>query len=204
MPLPNQTLAGIFVGGASRRMGSPKALLTVSVSPGGEPTTLLERTVAVVRAAGLAPVIVGRRPELPALDELMRALDVPVLRDAAADAGPLGGLVALLEAAHGPVLALPCDLPAIEARHLRQLLEAPTDAAVVAARRDGHWEPLPARYTAERVLPVARRRLASRQLALQALLDEVGATELPREEADAAAGPGWLDDWDTPEDMVSP
>ncbi len=99
MPPAKLNLGGIFVGGASRRMGRPKALLPVPGADGasGGSLSLLERTVAVVRAAGLEPVIVGRRPELPELEALLRTLGLRVLEDAAAEVGPLGGLVALLD-----------------------------------------------------------------------------------------------------------
>ena len=172
-------------------MGRPKALLPVA---SGE--TLLERTVRVVSAAGLAPVLVGRRAELPELELLIAKLVLPVLADAAPNAGPLGGLVSLLEeAGDHDVLALSCDLPHVQPEHLRALFDSAHEAAVVAPRRDGRWEPLAARYSA-RILDVARARLAAGKLGLQGLLDEVHAVE-PLFVSDL----GWLDDWDTPDDL---
>ena len=115
-----QPLGGIFIGGASRRMGRPKALLPVA---SGE--TLLERTVRVVSAAGLAPVLVGRRAELPELELLIAKLVLPVLADAAPNAGPLGGLVSLLEEAGdhdvlAPLLRSAARAAGAPARPLRQ------------------------------------------------------------------------------------
>ncbi len=191
-------VAGIFVGGASRRMGQPKALLPVAGGP-----SLLERTVAVVRAAGLTPVLVGRRPELPALEELIGRLGVRVIEDAAAEVGPLGGLVALLEDAlsrgGAPVLALSCDLPNVQPGNLRSLMDAPAGPAVLAPRREGHWEPLAARYDPALVLPLARNRLAGGQLGLQGLLDAVRSAESPPRHDNGHLR--WLDDWDTPDDV---
>ena len=70
---------GIFVGGASTRMGGqPKGLLP---APTGEP--LVSRTIAAGRAAGLAPVLVGAaehylRLESPAAPQVLenKLLDV--------------------------------------------------------------------------------------------------------------------------------
>ncbi|HBQ13947.1 MAG TPA: hypothetical protein DEF51_23400, partial [Myxococcales bacterium] len=47
---------GVFAGGASRRMGRPKALLR----RGG--VTLIERACRLGDALGLETVVVGRRP----------------------------------------------------------------------------------------------------------------------------------------------
>ena len=137
--------------------GFPKPLLR---DASGE--TLLARTLRIVRDAGLEPVLVGKHP----------AIDIASIADVAAECGPLGGLVALLE--HAAVaVAVACDMPWIDAASLRAL--AARAGPIVAARRDGRWEPLFARYEAARVLPIARARLAKGQLALQGLLDAVGA-----------------------------
>ena len=160
--------------------GYPKALLRLA---DGE--TLLARTVRVVREAGLAPVLVGAGPYASL------ALDVPVLADAAPDAGPLGGLVAVLASVAAPVVVIACDLPRLDAASLRLLSEARSAAPIVAARRDDRWEPLFARYDAARVLPLARDRLARGALALQGLLDAAGASVL------ALGASAVLDDVDT-------
>ncbi len=171
----------IFVGGASRRMdGYPKALLRM---PDGE--TLLARTVRVVREAGLAPLLVGAGPCASVVP------DVTTLADAATDAGPLGGLVAVLESIETQVVVVACDLPRLDAASLRLLSEARSAAPIVAARRDHRWEPLFARYETSRVLPLARARLAQGALGLQGLLDAAGASVL---DLGASAA---LDDVDT-------
>ncbi|HEY1960732.1 MAG TPA: formate dehydrogenase accessory sulfurtransferase FdhD [Polyangiaceae bacterium] len=179
-------LGGIFVGGKGARMqGAAKGLLR---APGGE--RIVERLARALREAGAEPVLVGVREEYEGLG--IRALpDVT-------DAGPLGGLVALLEAAKDQrAIAIACDMPHVTVALLRRLVEAP-DAPVVAARRGGRWEPLFARYDA-RVSSLARARLARGELGLQGLLDEVGAVPLalaPNEES-------LLDDWDTPDEAVA-
>jgi molybdopterin-guanine dinucleotide biosynthesis protein A len=177
-------VAGVFVGGAGRRMGGrAKGMLP---APGGG--TLVQRWLRVLREAGVARVVlVGRRDEY-------RAVGLETLDDEPAGVGPIGGLAALLRhAGDAPALGVACDMPFVTTDAIVRLLSAP-DAAVVAARRDGRWEPLCARYDGARVLPAARRRIAEGRLSLQPLLTECGAV-------DVALAKEELHDWDTPEDV---
>ncbi len=183
-------LAGVFVGGAGKRMGErAKGLLE---APGGG--TIVERWLAVLRDAGVAQVVlVGRH-------QAYGGLGLDTIDDEPAGVGPIGGLAALLRragAAHA--LALACDMPFVSRELVARLIAAPA-AAVVAPRRDGHWEPLCARYDASRVLSLALRRIAAGQRALQPLLAEAGAIELPLEPGEASE----LRDWDTPDDVLDP
>ncbi len=183
------TALGLFVGGRSARMGgSPKGLLPAPDT--GQP--LVARALGLGRALGLEVALVGRADAYRAL-----APDVPALDDEAPDAGPLGGLCALLAwAGARPAVALACDMPAVSLDDLRALRDHPADAAVVAARRspDAPWEPLLARYDPARVLPLARARLARGERSLQGLLREAGAR-------DAGLPARACEDWDAPEDV---
>jgi molybdopterin-guanine dinucleotide biosynthesis protein A len=87
-------------------------------------------------------------------------------------------------------------MPFVSVGLVERLVAAP-DAAIVAPRRNGVWEPLCARYDAQQVLPCALRRVAAGRYSLQSLLEEVGAAPLSLEPGDAAQ----LRDWDAPEDM---
>jgi molybdopterin-guanine dinucleotide biosynthesis protein A len=163
--------------------GAPKGLLAAPDGTG----PLVARTAGLARALGCTVVLVGARPEYT-------ALGIPMIEDAMLDRGPLGGLVALLEAAGDHVaIALACDLPRVERAVLAALIDAPQGAPIVAPRRDERWEPLFARYDPPRVLPSARARLANDELALQGLLDAVGCAALALGEHDARS----LSDWDT-------
>ncbi len=188
-PAVEGVIAGVFVGGAGRRMGGcAKGMLE---APGGG--TLVERWVDALRGAGVVRVLlVGRR-------EGYGALGLEMLDDEPSGIGPLGGLVALLRRA-GPsrALALACDMPFVSPAFLARLLSA-VDAPIVAPRRGAVWEPLCARYDANLVLPAALRRVAAGQFSLQPLLTESGAVALPLDRAEADP----LRDWDTPEDMAS-
>jgi molybdenum cofactor guanylyltransferase len=179
-------IAGIFVGGASTRMGRAKGLLPV------DGTTLVERTLALFDALRVPVVLVGVRADYAHVDRI-------AIADDAGGAGPLGGLVALLR--HAPrelVIAVACDMPFLAPALVERLIDAPTDAAIVAPRRQERWEPFFARYDAARVLPVASRRAGVGNLSLQGLLDEMKTTTL-----ELASGEGaQLDDWDVPEDIA--
>lgn len=183
-------LAGVFVGGAATRMGGiAKGLL---VAPGGEP--IVVRTCRLLAALHVPCVLVGRHE---AYVEVCTLLGVRALADRPTGIGPLGGLIALLHAARGgTAIALGGDMPYITAATIEQLCAAPP-AGAVAPRIDGRWQTLFARYDASRALPVAIRRAADGQLALQGLLDELGAQELPLPNDALAA----LRDWDVPADV---
>jgi molybdopterin-guanine dinucleotide biosynthesis protein A len=194
--------AGIFVGGKARRMGgAPKGLLRVA-----DGQTILARTLELLREVEASVVLVGRSeayasglPSIgPRADSTGTLSAFERIGDAEDEAGPLAGLVALLEhAGTGPVLALACDMPYLTAALVRRVASHSPDAAALAPRRDGRWEPLFARYDAARVRPFARGRLARRELSLQGLLDEVGAEELPLQPAEVEL----LCDWDSPSDI---
>jgi molybdopterin-guanine dinucleotide biosynthesis protein A len=180
-------IAGVFVGGAGKRMGErAKGLLE---APGGG--TLVDRWLSVLHEVGVARVLlVGSHPAY-------RTLGLETIDDEPSGVGPIGGLAALLRGAGASrALALACDMPFVSAGLVQRLIAAP-EAPVVAPWRNGRWEPLCARYDAARVLPIALRRIEARQYALHLLLAEAGAAPLPLEPGDKPE----LRDWDTPEDM---
>jgi molybdopterin-guanine dinucleotide biosynthesis protein A len=187
-------LGGIFVGGASRRMGQrPKGLL---IAPDGRP--IVERWCALFRAVGAEPVLVGRHPAYA-------AIDVPVLADELEGVGPMGGLVALLRHARAErasaAIAVACDMPYVSERLLRALCtDAQPGASVLAPRTEHGWEPLFARYRPELVLEVAIERARSRDTSMQRLLDAVATTPWTLSAAELAE----LRDWDQPSDVESP
>ncbi|MBI2393600.1 MAG: NTP transferase domain-containing protein [Deltaproteobacteria bacterium] len=190
-------IGGIFVGGASRRMGGrPKGLLPAP--DGGEPLVL--RAVRLVREVSAVPVLVGDAAAYrAALPELAGPLGVEELADDPPGIGPLGGLCALLSrAAPGErVIAIACDMPYVGADDLRALIADPSTADVCAARRDDDapWEPLLARYDAARVLPVARAAIAAGERGLQRLFARLHVSRF------VPSSPRAMDDWDEPDDV---
>lgn len=194
---PAKLAVGIFVGGASKRMGGrPKGLLTAPRETAQEAErTLVERLVGqCTLALGDARIVlVGQRPEYA-------ALALPTLPDARPEQGPLGGLVALLEHAEecglDAVLCLACDLPYVQAPLIARLAAEAPESAACAPRTDGLWQPLCARYGVQ-ALPEARAALDAGRLSLQKLLTALSAHQLALDEAETQS----LRDWDSPEDL---
>lgn len=191
---PGPPLVGIFVGGASSRMGMPKGLLRAPDGAG----TLVERLSSIARH--VAPesdvVLVGSAREYS-------ALELPAIPDAPQGIGPIGGLMALLDCAirrdFGAAVALACDLAWVDAPLLHKLFGYARGAAAVAPRSAGIWQPLFARYAPREALDAARAVHARQERALWRVLAELkaNAVELPL----AASEQNQLADWDTFEDV---
>lgn len=184
----DRPLCGIFIGGASRRMGGrPKGLLRDPET--GQ--TLVARLAALIAQRGLPCVLVGQRPEYA-------ALGMPMLADCPAGIGPLGGLAALLRAAPHSALALACDLPYLKATLLDRLLWADLGGCdVVAPARQGRWEPLCAHYKAA-ALPSLEQALSVGERSFQRLFLRLRVVALPLDDLEQHE----LDDWDEPLDLV--
>jgi molybdopterin-guanine dinucleotide biosynthesis protein A len=189
---------GIFVGGRGLRMGGvAKANLRVA-----DGRTILERTLACcaeasLQAFGVAPSIwlVGESSAY-ASHQLPRVADDPV------GVGPIGGLRAFLRALPAATagVALAGDMPLLTA-HLLTRLQRETLGAAALAPRDaqGRWQPLFARYQAQRVLPLIDAALSAEKTSLQHLFSLLasGASVLSLSEAEQKC----LHDWDRPGDV---
>lgn len=137
-------------------MGTPKALLRFDGLPMiARVARALEDTcdeLVVVAAAEAADDSVAEPGRLrAALAETAFGAPRGALRfarDLRSDLGPVAGLAAGLAAASSEhVVVVPCDLPLLSAAFVRGLFElAQSDPPpdVVAARRGGFWEPMPA------------------------------------------------------------
>ncbi|NUN92300.1 MAG: molybdenum cofactor guanylyltransferase [Verrucomicrobiae bacterium] len=179
----------MLAGGQSRRMGRPKAFLALE----GEP--LWRRQCALLETLAPSERLLSSPPGDPLAREGWRPI-----ADAAAGAGPLGGIVAALETIVSPLLlVLGVDLPAMRADVLRRLLDAAQPGLGAAFRRETWYEPVAAVYPRE-LAPSARRRLERGECGLQALCAEAARrgmlTSLPLPEACAGA----FRNWNTPAD----
>lgn len=108
----------VLAGGASRRMGSPKAMLRV---PEHGPT-MLERVVNVVQARSDQVLLVGTALSVfpPELADMHVVID--------AGAGPVGGLIAALGASdHSTVFVTACDLPFLSEDVVRLVVRRSVD-----------------------------------------------------------------------------
>ncbi|MCC7154500.1 MAG: molybdenum cofactor guanylyltransferase [Bryobacterales bacterium] len=162
------TWAGfVLAGGHSTRMGRDKAGLAFR----GQPLALwVARQVEA--SAGNVTLVGGEH----------RDWGIPVLPDAAAGIGPLGGLVAALRSTTAAWnLILACDMPGINVPLLQELMafsEQMGKSAVVPVHPGGRLEPLCAAYH-RGVLPVAEQALANREFSMQKLLSKLDLTLWP-------------------------
>lgn len=170
----------INAGGASRRMGQPKALLPVPPHA----TPLLEHIVR--RLLPLEPtraLVVSNDPALPA--QVTLPLPAAFVADAWPDTGTLGGIATAL--AHlAPnedwALVVACDLPLVSAPLVARLLEiaAGTDDTAGAGFRwdcvvpvvGGYEEPLHALYH-RRCLPAIEARLRAGERRVVSFMPDV-------------------------------
>ena len=131
----------ILAGGASRRMGRPKAFLEL----GPDQRPLVLRVAGALRDAG-APEIITVGGDL----DRLAALGLDARPDEHPGEGPLGGLVTGLALARWPLaVVLSCDLPEIDAATVRGLvtaLDGDPDADAAIPVVDGHDQVLVAAY----------------------------------------------------------
>ena len=159
----------VLAGGASRRMGTPKARLEL----GGRP--LLEYPLAAVQGAGLEPAVVAKP------DSALPPLAVPRWNEAAEPRHPLTGIVAALTAARGrPVLAVACDMPFVTAELLADLAARGGRADLILPETAGRLHPLLARWDPA-LLPALRAALA-REASLHELAAELDAQRVDEAE----------------------
>lgn len=151
----------VLAGGASLRMGRPKAALTF----GGE--TMLERQVRLLRSVSRTVEVIGPAPGAPDREAVAHALGsvgVAIVPDALPGRGPLVGIYTGLMHTHTEFnFFLGCDLPFMEARFLRFLVQQALSSAADATTphsADRRVQPLVAVYR-RRALPAVRTSLES-------------------------------------------
>ena len=127
--------AYVIAGGASSRMGSDKATLSLRGS------TLVERALGILQAAGFQAKIVGSRSDLAGF--------APVIPDLRVGCGPLSGIEAgLLHSDSELAVFIPVDVPLLPSAMVRCLARRAllTRAMVTIPRVLGFAQPLCAVY----------------------------------------------------------
>jgi len=184
----------ILAGGQGRRMGGDKATLVL----GGR--TLLQRTVDLVRAAGGAPLVIGR---LRPADEVAGAPQSDETPPGGRPAGPLPALRHGLAHCGTPVaVALACDLPLLTAELLRFLAAEGERFDAVVPRAAGELQVLAAGYGRGCLAPIDRH-LAGGGLAIHGFLETVRLKILEEPDLLPFGGPGILMNVNTPSDLAS-
>jgi molybdopterin-guanine dinucleotide biosynthesis protein A len=173
----DQTTGVLLAGGRSTRMGGRnKAFATV----GGEP--ILGRALHVFRDLFSEIVIATNDPGR------YRGLGATVVADAFPGRGPLAGVHAAMGAASHPyVFVAACDMPGLDARAIRFLLERTGDADAVVPYWDGDIEPLHAVY-AVAARPIAEGCLQDGRAAMRDFLPKLHVTYVGEDELARIAG----------------
>ncbi len=195
MTAPGPLLA-ILVGGQATRMGGvAKGLLS---TPKRIP--IIENTLRAFGAAAPngSAILVGEADRTAAYVRL----SLPVVGDDPPGIGPMGGIRSVLrstEKQNRTTVIVGCDMPHLDSALFRKLLYQNLEAAAVAPRVDGRWQPLLSRLDPRQVLPVLDECLAAREHSLQRLLDRLSAAELVLSAEQLAQ----LGDWDSPDDVAA-
>jgi len=160
IPMP----AAVLAGGASVRMGRPKAELPYGAGTLLEFQTrrladIFEEVLVVTKAPPLSPVGPAR-----------------VVLDRSQQHAAIHGLVRALEEAADRVFVLGVDLPGVPPALLRAIAQRSlaTDAPAVIPRAEGRLQPLAAVWRRS-VLAAAVRRVQAGELSLHGLAEEAGA-----------------------------
>lgn len=182
----------VQAGGASRRMGRPKAVLLID----GE--TMLDRQVRLLRSVASRVVIVGGNQEYSKGSDVLRIPDLVMGR------GPLAGIyTALAETRVEFNLILGCDLPFISRRLLRYLAVRAIAAGgdvTVPCSWDGRLQPLCAVYRRQ-ALHAVRSRITLGDNTLRSFFPKVHCTVIPwRDLARAGFRQSIFGNMNTPED----
>lgn len=177
LPAVTDSFTGaVLVGGRSKRMGRSKALL-----PGRSGAPLATEALRALTEAGAQTLLMSCAGDVP---ELPSAPPHTVVRDVRADAGPLAGLEALLEACTTDwLLVVACDMPSLEVESLRTIIRHALrgDQQAVVPTTAGRLQPLHAAYH-RRCLPTLRAALDDGRLRATDLARELGAELIPMNE----------------------
>jgi molybdopterin-guanine dinucleotide biosynthesis protein A len=160
-------VAIVLCGGASKRMGRPKAWL-----PFGASEVLLQRAVRLIgEAAGPVVVVAAPEQELPTLPA-----GVLLVRDPVSHRGPLQGLASGLAAIpEGTefVYASGTDVPFFKPAWVARLVELIGDHDLAIPHVDGFHHPLAALYRRATILPAVQSLLADDRLRPVFLMESV-------------------------------
>ena len=170
-------------------MGRDKAFISLN----GQ--SLIARQAALLRSLGIDDLIISGRPDVDYAIPGARIVTDPV-----ANAGPLAGLAAILNAARHPwVLVIAVDLPLLTPEYLQKLITIGAGLTGAVPHGPRGYEPLAALYP-RRLLPHVERALAARRFSLQTLIENsVQLTELNKVEIDPSELPQFAN-WNTPQD----
>ena len=138
--MPEKATAIVMAGGGSHRMGADKSMLPIAGQP------MIETIVRQLRRCFMQIIVSANEVDKYGF------LNLPVVRDKAADQGPLMGIASALEASDNEVnFVVACDIPHIDISFVRKMLveaeEADVDIVVPTHKGiNEKYEPLFAVY----------------------------------------------------------
>lgn len=183
VPPPGRTVPGvtgvILAGGASRRMGSNKALLKLHGIP------LIEQVYRILASLFRQVIIVTNSPGIYAF------LPCPTVPDIYPDAGAIAGLHAGMAAsATERIFVAACDMPFLNPELIRMLCAYdPQAQAVVPMNGEGFFEPLHAVYAVS-ALDTARDLIEKGDRSILVLLKRIRTLMIPYRQVCAIPGAG--------------
>jgi len=182
----------IQAGGRSRRMGGePKALMRL----GGR--RIIERVLGAIEGVVDEVLVVTNTPELYAF------LRLPMVPDAYADGGSLGGIFTGLKAAPGDAaFTVACDMPFVHPDVVRFVVSRAAEGDVVIPRVGDQLETMHAVYGKACLAPM-EERLRAGHLKIVGFFDSVRVVEIPAGEIAAHGDPAVLFmNVNTPEELA--
>lgn len=182
--------AAIIAGGASRRMGSSKALLSIDGRP------LIAHVAALLREVFPRLVVITGDATTAA------AANAPATPDIYSGKGPLAGVHAALSYWGAPTFCVACDMPYVNASFIRYQCAQLADYDAVVPRIGGYAEPLYALY-APSCLPVMEAALRQERVGpFSTIYDQLQVRYIDEPEArpfDAQLR--MFENWNTPEQV---
>ena len=170
-----QIIAGVLAGGRGRRFGRDKSTADLDGRP------LISYPASALKSVGLDVVLALRKgQEVPA-----DLGDVSFVRDEFEDAGPLGGLHALLKGMRTEwVLVVCCDQPFLRTTLLHGMMShSDCDTDAVVSRTIERLQPMPGLYR-KSCLPIVEDALARGERRMQDVLERLSLCELAGEDLD--------------------
>ena len=147
-------------------MGFPKAFLALGN------TTLIETVISQLRPIFRRVMVIARD------SKGLTDLDAVVLTDQRMERGPLVGVARGLAVSDAPwCFVVGCDMPFLRQDVIQRMALHLDNCDVLAARVDGHLQPLHAFYS-RRCLPIAKRLLDYGVTSLQAIFPSCNVSSL--------------------------
>lgn len=158
----------VLIGGESKRMGAPKALIPWNGIP------MFERTGQLLQKH-FAKVVLSHKSQRFDLPETT----FPVIEDTQQQNGPMSGLLAVLETLQQAVFILPCDMPYITSDEILSVIKRrnPDEFCTVYYREShAYYEPLVGIWEFSS-LSILKKSIQEGQYSFQKLLREHGITK---------------------------